>query len=86
MTDNKEDFKNKEEPTLEELEETGKQIDEQRKYQDWLKENKAKLSDNRYILYRLPLSHDQREKVFQNLMKEEMKLREEEEKEKEKKI
>ena len=59
-----------EEPTLEELEETGKRIDEQYEYQTWLKENKKVLSDNKYILYRLPLTHDQRENVYQSLLKD----------------
>ncbi len=50
--------------------ELGKQMDEYREYANWLKENKELLQDPKYILYRLPLTHEQREKVYQNLVKE----------------
>ena len=53
-----------------EQEELGKQIDEHRQYANWLKENKEILQDPKYILYRLPLTHQQRENVYQNLVKE----------------
>ena len=54
----------------EEQEKLGKFIDKQREYSEWLKENKEKLTGNKYILYRLPLTHEQREKVYNNLVKE----------------
>jgi hypothetical protein len=57
---------------LEELEKLGAEIDEVRNYQDWLKKPEVKKvinSDPRYMLYRLPLSDSQREKVYQALMK-----------------
>lgn len=50
--------------------ELGKQMDEYREYANWLKENKEILQDPKYILYRLPLTHQQRENVYQNLVKE----------------
>ena len=50
--------------------ELGKQMDEYREYANWLKENKELLQDPKYILYRLPLPHEQRENVYQNLVKE----------------
>lgn len=53
-----------------EQEELGKQIDEYREYANWLKKHKEKLKDPKYILYRLPLTHEQRENVYQNLVKE----------------
>ena len=58
---------------LEELEELGNQIDEVRKHQEWLRKPEVKkkiTSDPRYMLYRLPLSDSQREKVFNAIMKE----------------
>lgn len=64
---------------LKRLEEVGQEIDRQHKYQQWLKDNKEKLSDNKYILYRLPLSHEQREAVYQNLLKEAEEKRKEKE-------
>ncbi len=53
-----------------EQQELGKQMDEQREYANWLKENKELLQDPKYILYRLPLTHEQRENVYQNLLNE----------------
>ena len=58
---------------LEELEELGNQIDEVRKHQEWLRKPEVKkkiTSDPRYMLYRLPLSDSQREKVYKSIMKE----------------
>lgn len=70
----KKELTEQEKKELKELEEyqekIGKVMDEQKEYNNWLKEHKDKLQDPKYILYRLPLSHEQREQVFQNLMKE----------------
>ena len=58
---------------LTQLEELGTQIDSIRKHQDWLRKPEVKkkiTSDPRYMLYRLPLSDSQREKVFNAIMKE----------------
>ena len=58
---------------LEELEKLGAQIDEIRDHQDWLRKPQVKkiiTSDPRYMLYRLPLTDAQREKVYEALMKE----------------
>jgi len=62
-----------------EQEELGKQIDEHREYAKWLKEHKEKLKDPKYILYRLPLTHEQRENIYQNLVKEAKKKKEKKE-------
>lgn len=51
-------------------EKIGEEIDRNYQYQKWLKENKKVLNDPKYILYRLPLTHKQREKIWSNLMKE----------------
>jgi hypothetical protein len=64
--------------------ELGKQIDEYRQYNKWLKNNKHILQDDRFILYRLPLTPQQREKVFKQLWQEELELKKEEAEKKEK--
>lgn len=63
-------------------EEQGRIIDEFRKHSEWLKEHKEKLKDPKYILYRLPLTHKQRDELFNKLMLEEKKLIQEEEEKK----
>lgn len=67
---NLDDEKKYNEEEEEKQEKVGKEIDEHIKYQRWLKENKEILSNPKYILYRLPLTHEQREIVYNNLMKE----------------
>lgn len=79
--DNKDNLINEEKKVMEDVdekeqEELGKQIDEHRKYANWLKEHKEKLKDPKYILYRLPLTHEQRENVYQNLVKEAKEIKE----------
>lgn len=76
---NEEEKKELEKKELEEKEQIGREIDELRRHNQWLKDNKEKLQDPKYILYRLPLTSEQREKLFNNLMKEEKRLKEEEE-------
>ena len=61
------------EEQLKELEELGEEIDKIRDHQDWLRKPQVKkiiTSDPRYMLYRLPLTDAQREKVYEALMKE----------------
>ena len=76
---NEEEKKELEKKELEEKEQIGREIDELRRHNQWLKDNKEKLKDPKYILYRLPLTSEQRETIFNNLMKEEKRLKEEEE-------
>ena len=74
---------------LEELEKLGAEIDEIRNYQDWLRKPEVKKvinSDPRYMLYRLPLSDAQREKVYQALMKNSENNKENENRKKEKRL
>ena len=63
----------KDDEELEELEKLGAEIDKIRDHQDWLRKPEVKKvisSDPRYMLYRLPLSDSQREKVYEALVKE----------------
>lgn len=78
--DKKNELLNEEEEK--EQERLGKEIDELRRHNQWLKDNKDKLSDPRYILYRLPLTHQQREALHNKLLEENKRLEEQEEKEK----
>lgn len=58
---------------LEELENLGKEIDKVRDYQNWLKQPEVKktiTNDPTYILYRLPLTDTQRQKIFEAMKKE----------------